>query len=397
MLETVLAADIGGTNSRLTIYEVTKSESNGKIAPSSPLYSKKYENVNFRSFDQIVEAFLNEAGVLSPPSTACLAVAGPVNNNSVALTNIGWIIEGHKLQNAFRIEKVRLINDFVAAGYGLLTLDEEKECVVLQTGEKNATGPKACIGAGTGLGECYLTAGEVDEQYTCYPSEGGHTEFSPRNNEQVMILNELKRMFNEESRVSVERVVSGTGIVNVYTALTVAFPEYVQANPADKAVHEKILAAPKEKQAAMITSNLTSTLCRMTMDAFLSTYGAEAGAAALKWMPFGGLYLTGGLTPKFIDDIKDPNGLFMKALTDKGRLSFMVKKIPVYAVLVEDLGERGAYRQAYLDYTTCIKNGRDLAKSKHSGGSVFTAGGLLVPFFIGVLVGASAVSIWSRK
>lgn len=395
MLETVLAADVGGTNSRLTIYEVRKSSVNGnKIVPNASLFSKHYKNVDFPTFDKIIEDFLNDAGVRNPPKTACLAVAGPVNNNAVSLTNLGWIIDGTHLQDAFQIVKVRLVNDFVAAGYGLLTLDEEKECFLLQAGEKNDTAPKACIGAGTGLGECYLTAGEVDAQYTCYPSEGGHTEFSPRNNEQVKLLDELKRMFKEENRVSVERVVSGTGIVNVYMALTLAFPEHVLGQAYDKAVHDKIMAATKDKQAAIITSNLSAKLCRKTMDIFLSTYGTEAGAAALKWMPSGGLYLTGGLTPKFIDEIKDPNGLFMKALIDKGRLSFMVKKIPIYAVLVEDLGERGAYRQAYLDYIGYSKKSSGDSLSTSKGRSWSRVSSVLLAFALGTVVGASAATIW---
>lgn len=115
------------------------------------------------------------------PAAACLAVAGPVKDNMVRFTNRDtWSIDGDKLQEDMGIRRIRLMNDFVAVGYGLLTLNEETECVTLQHAEKKKNKPIACIGAGTGLGECFLTPNAIGE-YDCFPSEGGHAEFAPRN------------------------------------------------------------------------------------------------------------------------------------------------------------------------------------------------------------------------
>ena len=94
----------------------------------------------------------------------------------------------------FRMAKVRLVNDFVANGYGLLTLDHAKECICLQKGEYMEGAPKACVGAGTGLGECFSTAApEPGASYETFPSEGGHAEFAPRNDLEMELLNFLKK------------------------------------------------------------------------------------------------------------------------------------------------------------------------------------------------------------
>jgi glucokinase len=149
--------------------------------------------------------------------TACFAVAGPVTNNCVSFTNRdSWSIEGDDIARTFGIQVVKLVNDFVAVGYGLLTLKDETECQVLQAAPKVHGAPIACIGAGTGLGECFLTVGPRGH-YVCYPTEGGHTEFAPRSPLEIRLLAALLKKFKSHHRVSVERVVSGIGLWNVTT------------------------------------------------------------------------------------------------------------------------------------------------------------------------------------
>ena len=148
------------------------------------IHDKKYSNDGYGSLLEVIHIFLQEAKASRPPSTACLAVAGPVANNRAQLTNrSSWNIDGKIIGKALGLQRIRVINDFVAMGYGLLTLNEEKECVVLQHAEKKADAPIACIGAGTGLGECFMTpcGSGSGGGYECYPSEGGHAEFAPRN------------------------------------------------------------------------------------------------------------------------------------------------------------------------------------------------------------------------
>jgi glucokinase len=150
-------------------------------APGTLLFQKKYHNQDFDTFIDILKAFLSEAYISKPPLAACFAVAGPVKDNIVRFTNrYDWVIDGDDIANQLTIQSVKLINDFQANGYGLLTLDIDKDCVTIQKGEPRTSAPIACIGAGTGLGECFLVSSSSGV-YTCFPSEGGHAEFAPRN------------------------------------------------------------------------------------------------------------------------------------------------------------------------------------------------------------------------
>lgn len=155
--------------------------------PGEVIFKKKYNNEEYPSFADVLKTFLHsDARVDKPPAAACFAVAGPVKGNKVRFTNRdSWSIDGDDVAEAFQIRTVSLINDFLAMGYGILTLDEEKECVALQKGEKVRSSPIACIGAGTGLGECFLTPDSTGK-YTCFPSEGGHAEFAPRDDVSAM-------------------------------------------------------------------------------------------------------------------------------------------------------------------------------------------------------------------
>jgi glucokinase len=146
--------------------------------PGRVLFNKVYKNDGYESLLEVVKVFLQESKSPLSPSTACFAVAGPVSNNRAVLTNRGWEIDGPKLGAALGLRRIRIVNDFEAVGYGLLSLNEETDCVTLQKAEKSPVGPIACIGPGTGLGECFLAWN--GSGYCCYPSEGGHAEFAPR-------------------------------------------------------------------------------------------------------------------------------------------------------------------------------------------------------------------------
>ena len=387
-MDLILCGDIGGTNTRLLLYRLNRSAPGvlevGKRAPGEFQCSGKYMNEKYNSFDDILYDFITNNAITGTIAAACFAVAGPVKDNKVQITNRStWTMVGESIQTKFNIKNVSIVNDFLAVGYGLLTVNKKNDCVTLQTGNTDTDGkPIACIGAGTGLGQCYLTATNNDNrfEYTCYPSEGGHAEFSPRNDIEIELLRYLKAKFNQPNRVSVERVVSGLGLVNIYEFLCKKYP-----NDINKKIQEEFDVAG-DMQAAVIASNYkNNVLCKQTMDIFTTAYGAEAGVAALKWLPFGGLYLTGGLTPKNIELIKSQQ--FMEAFLDKGRLSNALLAIPIHAVLVDDVGERGAHYIAFNNYTK---------EQKKNKSKLEPIEGIMVAVFAG-LVAISTYSLWRRR
>ena len=253
--DTIVASFIGGTNCRLQVFQVDHEQGRffmdtetiprikkGTRAPGKLILKKTYQNCDWCCFEDVLRHFFKEARITKAPVSACFAVAGPVRHNVVRFTNRdSWEIDGDRISAEFHIKRVVLVNDFVALGYGLLTLDEATECVCLQDAPKQYNAPMCCIGAGTGLGQCFLTpvrredgtaaaaaagsaveyvdGGDVDgsvTEYTCFPSEGGHAEFAPRSELEFGLLTFLKEKFDQKHRVSVERVVSGTGLGNVY-------------------------------------------------------------------------------------------------------------------------------------------------------------------------------------
>jgi len=145
----------------------------------------------------------------------------------------------------------------------------------------------------------------------------------------------LRQQF--QGRVSIERIVSGPGIVNVYRYLTSKFPEKVS----NENMKHEILS--QKEGAAIISQNYEKDeLCRQAFDIFLSAYGCEVGNAALRFLPDGGIYVAGGIVAKNAAKFTAENSQFRQALHDKGRLSNVAKCYTVYAVLAEDMGIRGA-------------------------------------------------------
>jgi len=226
-------------------------------------------------------------------------------------------------------------------------------------------GPKVCIGAGTGLGECYLTPTDdtKDATYQCFPSEGGHVEYAPRNDLEVRMFKFLSKRFATHDRISVERVVSGKGLANVYEFLASQYPTRIV-----KKIHDEFLDAGDEQGRVVATNATEGSLCQEAMAIMMSAYGCEAGSAAIKWMPTGGLFVTGGLTPKNIEYIDGLHTDFMISYRSKGRVSPLLERVPLFAVMVEDLGVRGAHKAALMEYEKFTEGGGMLTRKK---GSIF--------------------------
>jgi len=361
----LLTGDIGGTNSRMGLYLVGNNTPLGVVTYRNAEHLTKKEDGIFTS--NIIAPFLkhcwktipNMHPIVLSEIIACLAIAGPVKNNRVIMSNLHNIeicgesivsnrndcgTEGNSYIQSIKVCKI--INDFVAQGYGCLTL-LPSEVIGLTPdamSKIDSTGPKACVGAGTGLGQCFLTPDEHG-QYSCFPSEGGHVEWAPRNDLEIKMLSFLKKRFASQHRVSVERVVSGTGLANCYDFLAQECPDKIVPK-----IHEEICNAGDVKGRSIAMGADTCELCHLAMETMFTAYGSEVGSVAIKLIPTGGLYVTGGLTPKNIKWIEGKDSHFLKAYHDKGRVSPILDNIPLFAVMVEDLGVRGARKNANIEH-----------------------------------------------
>lgn len=168
----LLAGDIGGTKTILQLVEATREESKATVEFQS-LYENRYSSHDFPDLVPIVQKFLAEAneqlGQQFQPEKACFAIAGPIVNNTVKLTNLPWMLDAKLLENELGVSQVSLINDFEAVGYGILGLTDN-DLETLQTGEPQGDAPIAVIGAGTGLGECFWL--ELRERLEFIPQRG---------------------------------------------------------------------------------------------------------------------------------------------------------------------------------------------------------------------------------
>lgn len=346
-MTTLLAGDIGGTK---TILRLLASEfgSETQLLPTQTiLYEQVYPSQDFPDLAPIVHRFLATAteqiGQPLHPQKACFGIAGPVTGNTSELTNVSWSLAGDRLERELDIEQVELINDFEAVGYGVLGLAEPDLCT-LQTGQVDFTAPIAIIGAGTGLGEGFLIPDGAG-RYRVFPSEGSHADFAPRSELEFDLLTYLRELYNIE-RVSTERVVSGMGIAAIYQFLrdrdpdveTPALTESFKIWKQEMGKENKTIDLSAEVSKAAIAGD--DYLCQQAMRLFVEAYGAEAGNLALKLLPYGGLYIAGGIAPKILPLLQQTN--FLKAFATKGRVSPLLYKIPVHVVLNPKVGLIGA-------------------------------------------------------
>jgi glucokinase len=349
----LLAGDIGGTKTILRLVKAETTEATQKLPQLTTLYEQAYSSHDFPDLVPMVSRFLETATETlkerSPLEKACFGIAGPIVNNAVKLTNLSWSLSGERLERELKIAQVSLINDFAAIGYGVLKLAKE-DLYALQDVESDPQAPIAILGAGTGLGEGFVIPMN-DGTYRVFGSEGGHTDFPPRSPLEFQMLGHILEK-NNLGRVSVERVVSGQGIVSIYQFLwdkdsSQSSPELVEIyktwrQELGREVKTVDLAAEISKAAIAQTDHL----CEQTMRLFVEAYGSEAGNLALKLLPYGGLYVAGGISAKILPLLKQEP--FIKAFHDKGRVSPVLGKVPVYIVLNPKVGLIGSALKAAL-------------------------------------------------
>jgi glucokinase len=264
-------------------------------------------------------------------SRACFGVAGPVSDEVCRATNLPWIIDARQLERELSLPRVALVNDFHALSIGIGELPAE-DFVTLHDTPSDPSGPWVVIGAGTGLGQAVLVKGAAGLEVLS--SEGGHTEFGPRNELEIELL---RFLLARHDHVSYERLVSGPGLKTIYDFLR----EHGAVGESET-VRRELAASPDSGPAIVSAHGLAGDdpLCTKALDLFASLYGAEAGNLALKVVARGGVYVAGGIAPKILPKLQD--GTFMKAFLDKGRLGHVLERVRVRVVLNSDAGLVGA-------------------------------------------------------
>jgi glucokinase len=303
----LLAGDIGGTKTLLRC-----ANDDGTV-----VHEERYESPAWPTFDELLRGFLDSLGHDVAIDASCFAVAGAVLDGQAKVTNVGWVLEETSLSRAFPIGRVSLINDFYAIGLGVPLLGPE-DVLSLQEGKRDRNAPIAILGAGTGLGEALVV--NVGGVHHVVPGEGGHADFAPQDEEQTGLFLHLHQQYGH---VSSERVISGMGLVNIFTYL--GGDEITAAEIADRA-------------------DAGDALAKRTFAIFVDAYGAEAGDLALRTLSRGGVYLAGGVAAKNAGWFT--GGSFLAAFTRKGRFSDVMKTIPVDLIMNEHVGLIGAVEGA---------------------------------------------------
>lgn len=320
----ILAGDVGGTKTVLALYKQ-------RGGPGKLFASQSFESRTYDRFDDILDEFLD---VHRPELLAAtFGVAGPVINGNVVTTNLPWKISEKSLAKKLKSKKVTLINDLVANAYGIETM-RTNDFVTLNHGKK-MPGHAALLSPGTGLGTAFLFWDGT--RHVPIASEGGHVDFGPTNSIERDLLVYLAKKYNH---VSYERILTGTGLQSIYEFLKQSGDygrecEWVTAKMEDEDPAAVITSAARLQQCK---------ICEKTLDIFSSICGAAAGNLALLVMATAGVFIGGGIPPKIIWKLKE--GAFMNAFTEKGRLSHIVKRIPVKVIMNDRAALQGAAAHA---------------------------------------------------
>jgi len=325
-----IAGDIGGTKANLAVFQAVESAVGHELIR---IRQGRYPSAAYPGLNAILREFLGTDTYYI--SGACFGVPGPVKNGRVKPTNLSWAVDAAEIHEEFGFNSVHVINDLLANAHGISEL-HGADFETLNPGIAENVGNRAVISPGTGLGQAGLFFD--GESYLPWACEGGHTDFAPRNEGEIALLQFLMKEFG---RVSYERILCGQGIENVYRFLR----ETGRCAPTPS-----VEAEIKNGDAAAVISGHglkgDCALCMQTLEMFVQILGAEAGNLALKTMALGGVYIGGGIPAKILPKLRTTQ--FMNAFTDKGRLSAVMEGIPVHVVLNDDAALLGAAHCAYI-------------------------------------------------
>lgn len=316
-MTTNLIADIGGTNIRIAQVTHDKKAYFDQI--------ETYQCANFSSLSAVLSLYIKSKNLCDNMIHACLAIACPVDTDIISMTNLPWQFSQSELKKSLRLHSLTLINDYTAIALAIPLLTD-KQKFKIGDGEAVANMPISVCGPGTGLGVANLIP--LNGQWHCVSGEGGHIDFAPVGEQEIFVLGYLNKI---KKRVSYEQLLSGYGLEQIYQAL------------ADKSVQiiDKTLSAQEITKRA--TENIC-LICTHTLSLFCRVLGSFSGNLALTMNSQGGVYIAGGIVPRFINFIQQSD--FRQRFEAKGRLSHITQQAPTYIITEPQPGLLGA--AAYL-------------------------------------------------
>lgn len=322
----VLGADIGGTNTGFGIFGIK-----GKFPEL--LVSFHYSSKEIKKLHNAVNETLSymQKNYKIKIAKACIAGAGVVSpeKGSVSIKKLGWSLSQKELRRNTSLKKIRFINDFEAVGYGINILNKS-EVVIIKKAKKIPKAPIVVIGAGTGLGKATLIYDEHHALYKPVPSEAGHCDFPAQSELEIELVDFIKKNKRIKQNVSYERIVSGIGLENIYFFLRRKIKPTKYTKEIDNA---------KNKPAAISKYKKIDETCRKTFEIFRDAYAKFAANCALDALPYGGIYIAGGIAPKNKDIF---GAKFVKKFEKCHERSDVLKKMPIYLVVNYDVGLLGA-------------------------------------------------------
>jgi glucokinase len=314
----ILAGDVGGTKTVLSLYE-------SGVGSLEKVVEATYPSKPWASLQEIIQEFLRThqgAGV----QTACFGVPGAIINGECTTTNLPWVIRETDLKATFGFRQVRLLNDLQAAAFGMLHLPDS-DLILLNPGRSlDRRRNLGVIAAGTGLGEALLVWD--GERHIPMASEGGHTSFAPTDELEVELLAFLSHKHagkgegDRFAHVSWERVLSGPGLASVYEFLLSR-----GGQEGDEVIRRKAAGEDLGAVVGLLAVSGKDPVCLEAARLFCKLYGAEAGNLALKGLCTGGMFIGGGVAPKLLPVLRESG--FLAAFCAKGRFAPLLAGIPV--------------------------------------------------------------------
>lgn len=319
----ILVGDIGGTNTRLSIYD-----SGGQ----KQLAEAAFANREHASFEAIARSFIEGSSAPSP-KVAVLGVAGPVRSRAASITNLTWKLDERALAKRLGIPNVVLANDLVVAARGCLHAAPSSIVTITEKKPSPKGNHLAVLAAGTGLGEARLVWD--GERHLALATEGGHGDFAPVTPLQIELWHFLSARFPDH--VSYERILSGSGLGALY--------DFFASRSGREPIAVKKRLSQDDRNAAIAELGLAREHrpAALAVDLFASIYGAEAGNMALRELALGGVFITGNIGRTIVPPRRE---IFLDAFRKKGRFSALLAEVPVAVVTDPLVGVRGALAMA---------------------------------------------------